>query len=94
MTAMVTKVIDERGRLSLGKEFKEFAKGLVLVKRIGPGVLQIVAAQAVPARESWLYKNPEALRMVMEGMDQASAGELAGHPDMKAGEELVEKMGG
>ncbi len=89
MTALSTRMVDARGRLTLGKEF---ADHLVLVKRVGEGVLQTVLAEAVPARESWLYKNPEALSMVLEGVEQAKAGDLTAGPDMEAGEQLVEDM--
>ena len=30
----------------------------------------------IPERERWLFKNPVALDMVMEGLRQAKAGEL------------------
>ena len=32
-------------------------------------------------RESWLFKNPEALAMVMEGIEQAKEGKLGAGPE-------------
>lgn len=84
-----TKMVDKRGRVSLGKEF---ADHLVLVKRLGDGAVQVVLAEAVPSKESWLYKNPEALASVMEGMEQAKARQLGEGPDLAAGQKLVRKI--
>jgi hypothetical protein len=82
----MTKMVDGKGRVTLGKEF---AGRLVIVTEVGAGTLQITRAEAVPERESWLYKNPEALRMVLEGTQQARGGQLADGPDLKAGQVLA-----
>jgi len=89
MTALTTKMVDERGRLSLGREFAEH---LVIVRRVAEGVLQIVMAEAVPARESWLYKNPAALNAVMQGIEDAKQGDLVEGPDVEAGDALLADM--
>ncbi len=89
MTAATTRMVDERGRVTLGKEF---ADRLVIVRRVGDGVLQVVLAEAVPARESWLYKNPEALEAVLDGLEQAKSGRTGSGPDLDAADALVEKM--
>jgi hypothetical protein len=72
--------VDSKGRVAIGKQF---ASSLVIVKEIGEGLVQIVKAQAVPAPEAWLHKNPQALKMVMDGLREASEGELGEGPDMK-----------
>jgi hypothetical protein len=81
MAAIPVKTADGKGRVTLGKEF---AHRLVMVMPVAEGVVQVIRAEAVPERESWLYKNPKALRMVMEGIVQAKAGELADGPDLEA----------
>lgn len=88
MTTITAKV-DSKGRLLLGKKF---ASCLVIVREISDGLLQVVKAEAVPAREAWLYKNPEALAMVMEGIRQASQGELTDGPNMAEGAKLVKMI--
>ena len=90
MGKVTSKSVDRQGRLSLGKEF---ASRLVIVKRIGDGVLQITRAEAIPEPEAWLYKNPNALRMVMEGIEEARAGNLTEGPDLVAGAELADAIG-
>lgn len=91
MAVLPVRTADGKGRVTLGKEF---AHRLVMVMPVAEGVVQVIRAEAVPERESWLYKNPDAMRMVMEGMAQAKAGGLADGPDLdadakiaKAGEE-------
>jgi hypothetical protein len=86
---VTTKFVDNKGRVTLGQEF---ASGLVIVKRLGKGLLEIIRAEAVPAREAWLYKNPEALAMVIQGLEDAKAGRLGRGPDLKAGDELAEAI--
>ena len=55
---MTTKTVDARGRLTLGQKY---ANSLVIVRERDDGALEIVPAEAIPAREAWLYKNPKAL---------------------------------
>ena len=78
---MVTKTVDSRGRLTLGPAF---ANKLVIVRQLEGGALQIVPAEAVPAREAWLYKDPKALLAVMQGLEEARLGRLAEGPDLEA----------
>ncbi len=89
MTA-VPKSADSKGRISLGAEF---ANHLVLVRRIADGVVEIVKATAVPDPELWLHRNTKAIRMVMEGVEQAKAGDLVDGPDMGKMAQLAEEMG-
>ncbi len=85
-TTTTTKNVDSKGRVTLPPEF---ASALVIVKRLGKGLVQIVLAEAVPAPEAWLYKNPEALAMVMEGLEDAKAGRLSDGPDLAEGDALT-----
>lgn len=80
MTATLpTRTIDNRGRLSLGTAF---ANTLVIVRELPDGVLEIVPAEAVPAREVWLYKNAEAHASVMQGLKQAKAKQFVEPPEI------------
>ena len=78
---MTTKTVDARGRLTLGPKY---ANTLVIVREREDGGLEIVPAEAVPAREAWLYRNPEALKAVREGIEDARAGRFAETPDLTA----------
>ncbi len=87
---MTTRTVDNKGRVSIGKEL---AGHLVIVKELVGGVLQIIPAEAVPAREAWLYRNPEAIVAVMEGLEQAKAGKFAEPPDLDADASLADTTG-
>ncbi len=82
MTAIRT--FDARGRLTLGKEFANLR---VIVKELEDGILELMPAAVIPAREAWLYKNPAALAAVKTGLDQARARQFAEPPDLKGDEE-------
>jgi len=83
MNAVTTKTVDSKGRVALGKDF---ANRHVIVNVLGKGVLQIVLAEVVPAREAWLYKNPEALLSVLKGLQEPG---FAESPDLDAGNDWL-----
>lgn len=87
---MTTRTVDARGRLTLGKEY---ANRLVIISTLEHGLLQITPAEAVPAREAWLYKNKDAITAVLTGLAQAEAGEFAEPPDMEAASRLASAIG-
>jgi hypothetical protein len=78
---MITKTVDPRGRLSLGKAF---ANRLVIVEELEGGVLQVIPAEAVPTPEVWLHKNREAIGAVSQGIQDARSGQFAEPPDLNA----------
>jgi hypothetical protein len=78
---MTTKAIDARGRLTLGLRY---ANRLVIVQEREDGALEVIPAEAVPAREAWLYKNAEAREAVRAGIEDARAGRFAKAPHLKA----------
>lgn len=78
---MTTKTVDSRGRITLGPRY---ANRLVIVREHEDGALEIIPAEAVPAREAWLYNNPEALKTVRQGVEEARAGRFAEAPDLGA----------
>ena len=79
---MTTKTVDGRGRITLGPRY---ANRLVIVREHKDGALEIIPAEAVPAREAWLYKNAKALEAVRSGLEEARGGRFAEAPDLKAG---------
>jgi hypothetical protein len=87
---MTTKIVDSKGRLMLGSEF---AGCMVLIDDTDPDRIILTRAEAIPRREAWLYKNPVALEMVREGLEQARAGGRSKTPpDLEAGAALADKL--
>jgi predicted transcriptional regulator len=84
MTAATAKT-DERGRVTLGKEF---ANRLMIVRRTEAGIL-LVPAEAVPAKEAWLFKKPAAIKAVLEGLADAEAGRFAEPPNLEVDEKML-----
>ena len=89
MASLPIRTVDSRGRLTLGREFahKQF-----FINRKDRNVIQIIAAETVPAREAWLFRNPAALSAVLEGLEQARAGKLSKGPDLDAALAFVETI--
>jgi predicted transcriptional regulator len=78
---MTTRTVDARGRLTLGPRY---ANRLVIVRASEDGALEIIPAEAIPAREAWLYKNAKARQAVRAGIEEAHAGRFAKAPDLGA----------
>ena len=76
---MTTKMLDGRGRVSLGSEY---ANSMVLVDDSDPRRIVITPAVAVPVNEAWLHTNKEAMGSVIRGIEQAKNGELVNGPDI------------
>lgn len=64
---------DERGRLALGNGVKEKTYE-VSENEIGQILLTPVVI--IPEHEMWLYRNPEALELVRQGLEDARAGRV------------------
>jgi len=90
VTALSTKMVDDRGRLTLGKEY---AGRPVFVERVGDGILRIIKAEIVPAKEAWLHKNREAFESVMRGLEETGRGEFVDGPDLEADKDFAESCG-
>jgi hypothetical protein len=71
------KVADAKGRVLLGPKV---AKQPVQVEECGAGEWIVRLVEPVPVREAWLFKNPEALRRVQTGFQQAQNREFAADP--------------
>jgi len=78
---MITKTVDARGRLTLGPKY---ANRLVILREHEGGALEIIPAEAVPAGEAWLHRNPKALASVRQGLAEARQGRFAQRPDLDA----------
>lgn len=65
---------DAKGRITLGA----LAKGISSyeVKQGKNGQLILEPRVEIPAREAWLFKNKAALKMVLEGIEDARAGRV------------------
>ena len=63
---------DSKGRITLGN----LAKGVssFQVRKQSDGSLILEPFAEIPAREVWLYKNPEALALVEQGLRESSTG--------------------
>jgi hypothetical protein len=70
------KTVDEKGRLTLGREF---AGRTVQVERVEDTVV-IRFYRLVPDHEAWLWENETAKGMVDRGLKQAQQGELNDGP--------------
>ncbi len=63
---------DSKGRITLGK-LAENVSGFEVIEEEGRIILE--PQVEIPAREAWLYKNPEALASLERGLKQAEKGE-------------------
>lgn len=87
---MTTKTIDERGRLTLGREF---AGCTVIVDDSDPRQIVVKPMKLVPAHEAWLYENQAALELVRRGLAESRAG-IASEtpPDIAADSALADML--
>jgi hypothetical protein len=74
------KTIDEKGRLTLGREF---AGRTVQVEK-GRDGLVIKFCRIVPDYEAWLWENETAKAMVDRGIEQARRRAFGPGPDLDA----------
>jgi hypothetical protein len=74
------KTIDEKGRLTLGRQFA----GRQVQVEEHDGTVVMTFCRTVPDREAWLWENDRAFAMVKRGLDQAAHGELSEGPDLAA----------
>jgi hypothetical protein len=88
---MITKVADSKGRVALGSDF---AGRMLIIDDSDPARLILTPAVAIPEREAWLYKNPEALAAVRQGLEEARAGKFAAAPDTNADASLAAELAG
>ena len=64
---------DSKGRITLGRLGKDVSSFRVAIDSDGRVLLEPFVE--IPAREQWLYENPEAYASVRRGLDEAGKGE-------------------
>jgi hypothetical protein len=71
-TSDITVRPDAKGRIALGA----FAKGVssFRIHKEKDGKLVLEPFVEIPERERWLYKNPQALAMVEQGLRESAEG--------------------
>lgn len=82
------KTIDDKGRLTLGREFA----GRTVQIEPGEGEIVLRFSRVVPEPEAWLWENATALGLVRAGLEQATRGELSDGPDLAAAFELADSI--
>ena len=65
---------DSKGRITLGS----LAKGVssFRIEQQPDGKLLLEPHKEIPAREAWLFENPDALASVRKGLDDVAAGRV------------------
>lgn len=63
---------DSRGRIVLGKSSKNVSGYKATFNEDGTIILE--PQIEIPAREAWLYQNPEAIKKVRKGLEDAAQG--------------------
>ena len=81
MDAPTTCHADKEARVTLPLGF---ADHLVIIEQIDESEVRIKKAQAIPEGEAWLWRNPSALAVVQQGIEQARRGEFVPGPDLDA----------
>ena len=77
-SAEITLRPDAKGRITLGKLAEGVSSFRVHRERSGKLVLEPFTE--IPLREQWLWKNPEALAAVQQGIKDAGAGRVTRMP--------------
>lgn len=67
--------LDARQRVSLSKLLPEYEVSSFKAYTEGDKIILEPMAE-IPARELWLYKNPDALKAVQEGLKQSKEGKI------------------
>ncbi len=78
----MTLKIDTKGRVTVGPYLPKGTSS-VEVKIDNEGNVTLVPFIEIPMKEAWIYKNPEALRSLMNGIKEASSGQVT-DLDLKA----------
>ena len=70
-----TRTIDERNRLTVGEILKGCKRIRLYRNDSGEVLLQPIVE--IPASELWLFRNPEAINEIREGLGDASQGKIS-----------------
>jgi hypothetical protein len=78
--------VDSRGRVSLGRAGAEPGRRYRVERNID-GVLLLIPVVSIPEREMIVWRDPELARTILEGIDQAAAGQTVERPGFTDGDE-------
>ncbi len=86
---MITKNVDDKGRVTLGRRF---ANRTVIIREVDETEVVITLARAVPERELWLHRNRKAKKSVLRGLEEARAGRFSkSPPNLRADKTAVDR---
>lgn len=71
----MTLKVDTKGRITVGSYLPKGTSS-VEIKTDNDGNLLLIPFIEIPIKEAWIYKNPQALSALLEGVKQASSGQL------------------
>jgi hypothetical protein len=82
------KVVDEKGRLTLGRAFA----GKTVQVEEADDTLIVKFCRVVPEREAWLWENETAMAMVQRGLQQSRDREFSKGPDLAAAFDFADSI--
>ena len=88
-TVGTTKMVDRKGRVVLGGQF---ANRTVVIRKVNPHEILVSLARVIPEKESWIYENPNALKLIRTGLAQARQGQTADAPDVQGDEKFAGQL--
>lgn len=65
--------VDARRRVSLGRVGRR-EDTRYIVEESDDGVIRLIPAKTIPAREAFVWENPEVMKSLQRGMEQAATG--------------------
>jgi hypothetical protein len=78
--------VDSRGRVSLGRAGAEPGRRYRVERNID-GVLLLIPVVSIPEREMIVWRDPELARTILQGIDEAEAGQTIERPGFTDGTE-------
>ena len=76
-----TKTIDSKSRLTLGRRILKLVAAQTGVEEFQifygeDGDILLRPMVSIPSKEAWIYRNPEVLKAIREGLAEAKEGKL------------------
>lgn len=84
-----TRPLDSKHRITLGGKLRKFLMNKMKIDSyqvfLGKeGDILLRPAVSVPSSEAWLYRNPEALAKVRQGLQEAAEGKIEKVDDLES----------